>query len=250
MKIKKFFVITHFFLLLFFILAVFKPTFFYWSLLPVNLILFFISYRIISLRLDKSFIKYLILPILFINASFFYGSLLAGKFLFILFLLLAVFLLFFSYRSAVKYYFIESDRKKNLPLWSNLFGFLTVFLSSSFVYSLPYFMKIESWLLVLILSIIVFISFFQNIAVEKMPIKIDLFFSFLFLFSMVPLLWALLLMPFNYNILGLLASLFYYSALNFVVFYLKKDLTVKKVRYNLLFTFLLLLIILLGARWK
>jgi len=127
---------------------------------------------------------------------------------------------------------------------------LTVFLSSSFVYSLPYFMKIESWLLVLILSIIVFISFFQNIAVEKMPIKIDLFFSFLFLFSMVPLLWALLLMPFNYNILGLLASLFYYSALNFVVFYLKKDLTVKKVRYNLLFTFLLLLIILLGARWK
>jgi hypothetical protein len=250
MRIKKFLLLAHSFLLVFLMAAVFKPSVFYWLLIPVNSILFIISYRIINLKPDRSFLKYLILPILFVDSCFFYGSLLPSRLLFALLLFFSVMLLYYYYRSAVKYCFIESDRRKNLPFWSNLFGFLTVFLASSFIYGLPYFINIHNWLLLLILASVLFVSFFHNLSVEKKIIQTDLFFSFFFLFSVFPLLWSLLLMPFNYNILGLIVSLFYYSGLNFTIFYLNKELTVKKIRYNLIFIGLFLLLILLGAKWK
>ncbi len=250
MRIKKFLLLAHLFLLFFLMIAAFRPSIFYWVLLIANIILFFISYRIVKLKPGSGFLKYLILPILFVNACFFYGSLLASKFLFILILFFSVLLLFYYYRSAIKYCFIESDRRKNLPFWSNLFGFLTVFLSSSFLYGLPYFINISVWLILSILLIVLFVPFFHNLSVEKKTIQTDLFFSFFFLFSIFPLLWALLLMPFNYNVLGLLVSLFYYSSLNFTVFYLNKELTVKKLRYNLIFISLFLLLVLLSAKWK
>lgn len=250
MKIKKFFIVTHFLLFLIFSLATVKTGIFYWSLLAANLVLFFVSYKIISLRLHKDFLRYLVLPILFINSCFLYSSLLINRFLVFVFLLSSVLLLFYYYRSAVKYYFIESDRKKNLPFWSNLFGFLTVFFAGSFIYGLPYFIKINSWFMVLALSLVLFVSFFQNVSVEKSSLKNNLFFSTLFLFSVVPLLWSLLFLPFNYNVSALIVSLLYYSSLTLSVAYCKKDLTLKKIRYNLIFVFIMLLLVSLSAKWK
>ncbi|PKM91709.1 hypothetical protein CVU82_00685 [Candidatus Falkowbacteria bacterium HGW-Falkowbacteria-1] len=250
MKIKRLFIVCHLLIFLLFSVAVVKPTFFYWVLLSSNLILVFISYRIIALRSDKSFLRYLILPVFFINSCFFYSSLLVSKLFIFLILFSAVLLLYYYYKSALKYYFIESDRKKNLPFWSNLFGFLTVFLGSSFIYGLSYFIKINNLILTLLLLVILFLSFFQNIFIERYSGRANLFFSFLFLFSLAPLSWSIFLLPFNYNVSGLIISLIYYSALSFVIFYFKKELTVKKIKYNLLFVGFVLLVTLISVKWR
>lgn len=250
MRIKKFLLLTHFLLLFFLLFAVFVPRSFYWILLVVNFVLIFISYRIIRLKPQKSFLKYLILPIFFINACFFYGSLLASKLLFVLILFFSVLLLFYYYRSFIKYCFTDSSRKENLAFWSNLFGFLTVFLASSFLYGLSYFIKIPIWLSLFSFLIVLLIAFFHNLSLEIKSRQNNLFFSFFFLFSIFPLVWSLFLMPFNYNVLALIISLFYYSSLNFINFYLNKNLGFKKLRYNLIFISLFLFLVLLSAKWK
>lgn len=250
MKIKKLFIICHSLIFLLFSAAIIKPALFYWVLLFFNIILIFLSYRIIALRSDKNFLRYLILPIFFINSCFFYSSLLISKFFIFLILFSAILLLYYYYKSALKYYFIESDRKKNLPFWSNLFGFLTVFFGSSFIYGLPYFIKINNLILIILLLIILFLSFFQNILIERYPRRANLFFSFLFLFSLAPLLWSIFFLPFNYNVSGLIVSLAYYSALSFLIFYFKKELTIKKIKYNLLFVAFILLVTLISVKWR
>lgn len=250
MRIKKILVAIHFLIFLVVFLGIIKSSLFYFSLLFLNLILFFLSYKIIILRGKINFSQYLILPIFFINSVFFYSSLLSSRLLSLGLLLISVLFLFYYYKSSIKYYFAESDKKKNLPLWSNLFAFLTIFFGSAFVYSLPYFIRVDNWLLIICLNLILFLAFFQSMYIEKFPIKTIVFFSVLFLFCLNPLFWSLFLLPFDFNVLAFIISLVYYLSLSFVVFYLKKELSFKKIKYNIGFFIFILLLVFLGISWR
>ncbi|MFA5420557.1 MAG: hypothetical protein WC280_00820 [Patescibacteria group bacterium] len=249
-KIKKISIFVHFLVFLLFFIVILKPSFFYWSIAISNIIIIIFSYSIINLRGRSGFARYLILPIFFINLSFLYSSLLASKAVAIFVLFSATFLLFYYYRSALKYYFIESDKKKNLPVWSNLFGFLTVFIGSAFIYGLPYFLKINYFLLAIFLSVLIFVSLFHNIKIESDSSRKAFMFSLVVLFSLIPISWFIFFLPFNYNVLALILSLFYYNALMFIVLYAEKSLSVKKIKYNIVFSLIFLFLILVSVNWR
>lgn len=224
---------------------------FYYILIAFNILFLFYSFSFKKIISEKRDYWFFVLPGLFLNSLLFYSSLLVSKFYIILFIVVG---LFISY-----YYFLEL--KKRLPrknslksnsvsTWSDVLGLLFLFLAASFFYGLTYFLNIDNWILFLAISVVLLVSSWQNIFLVKENIKITIFFGSLFLFSVLPLVWILFFLPFNFNILGLLLSLCYYLGLSLIRFYLGRGLTIKKIKYNLTFIILLLIITLLLVKWR
>jgi hypothetical protein len=249
-RIKKTSILIHSLVFALFFIVVLEPGFFYWALAINNVLILLFSYLIINLRGRRGFARYLVLPIFFINLSFLYSSLLTSKPLVAFFLFSSTFLLFHYYKSALKYYFIESDKKKNLPIWSSLFGFLTVFLGSAFVYGLPYFLRINYILLAILLFILLFVALFHNIKLEIRSNKKSLLFTTIALFSLAPISWFIFFLPFNYNVLALILSLTYYNALMFITLYVDRNLSNKKIKYNIIFSLIFLALVLAIVNWR
>ncbi len=229
------------------------PNLYYWSLLVFNVIFLIFVLMFNSILLDKKRLSFFILPFLFINSLALYSSLLINKWLIFGIVLLAM---FFSY-----YYFVEFRLRLNRDfdfnlgnffVLSDVEGLLLVFLGASFIYSLPYFLNFKNWMLLIIIVLILFFAIWQNILiVNKQKQKQEtLRSSFLFLLVLLPIVGSLFFLPFNFNVLGLILTLCYYTGLSFIRFHLSETLTNKKIKYNLIFIIVLLLTIFLTVRWR
>ena len=229
------------------------PNLYYWSLLVFNVIFVIFILMFNSILLDKKRLSFFVLPFLFINFLSFYSSLLINKWLIFGIVLLAM---FFSY-----YYFVEFRLRLNrdfdfnlgnFSVLSDVEGLLLVFLGTSFIYSLPYFLNFKNWILMIIIMLVLFFAIWQNILiVNKQKQKQEtLKSSFLFLLVLLPIVGSLFFLPFNFNILGLILTLCYYTGLSFIRFHLSETLTNKKIKYNLIFIIVLLLTIFLTVRWR
>ncbi|HPT08725.1 MAG TPA: hypothetical protein PLE28_03485 [bacterium] len=227
------------------------PSVYYWSLLVFNLL--FIVFVLIfnKILLDKKRLIFFVLPWLFINSLSLYSSLLINKILIIILLFLG---LIISY-----YYFAEFRQRLNrdfnfnfgnFSILSDIEGLSLVFLGSSFIYGLVYFLSVKNWILLLTILTILFFTIRQNIFIIKKQVNETLLASFLFLLALIPIVGALFFLPFNFNILGLILSLCYYGGLNFVRFYLSDSLTNKKIKYNLIFIIASLIIVFLTISWR
>ncbi|HOZ53120.1 MAG TPA: hypothetical protein PK142_00390 [bacterium] len=224
---------------------------FYWILISFNAVFFFYFLRFKKIIAEKKDYLFFILPGLFINSLAFYLSLLISKFYIILFLIVGLMVSFYYFSGLKKRVFrknvLGSD---SLSIWSDVLSLLFLFLTASFFYGLTYFLNINNWVLFVFISLMLLVSSWQNIFLAKESFKTTIFFGSLFLFSVLPLVWILFFLPFNYNILGLLLSLCYYLGLSLIRFYLTKGLTIKKIKYNLIFIISLLIIILLLVKWR
>lgn len=229
------------------------PNLYYWSLLVFNVIFLIFVLMFNSILLDKKRLSFFILPFLFINSLALYSSLLINKWLILGMILSAM---FFSY-----YYFVEFRLRLNrdfdfnlgnFSVLSDVEGLLLVFLGASFIYSLPYFLNFKNWMLLIIIVLILFFAIWQNILiVNKQKQKQEtLRSSFLFLLVLLPIVGSLFFLPFNFNVLGLILTLCYYTGLSFIRFHLSETLTNKKIKYNLIFIIVLLLTIFLTVRWR
>lgn len=227
------------------------PTLYYWSLLVFNLL--FIVFVLIfnKILLDKKRLIFFVLSWLFINSLSLYSSLLINKWL--------IALLLFTGLSISYYYFVEFRQRLNrdfnfnfgnFSILSDVKGLLLVFLGSSFIYGLVYFLNVKNWVLLSAILIILFFTIRQNIFIVKKQAGETLLASLLFLTALLPIVGSLFFLPFNYNILGLILSVCYYFGLNFIRFYLSDSLTVKKIKYNLIFIIALLIVIFLTISWR
>lgn len=250
MRIKKFFLVSHVSLFFILMLSMLQPSWLYWLLIFININMAIISLKLSKVRSKDIFLKYLLIPIIMLNSVYLYTGLLVSNWLIFAFLSLAVILSYYYYRSAIKYYRIETDKKKNLPMWSSVFSLLSVFFAGAFLYGLPYFTNINTLFLILVLALVIFICSFQNLVVESDSYHLSFLFSVLLLFSIIPVIWSMTLLPFNYNVLSLIVSLLYYIGLNFIIFYLTKNLSIKKIRYNLLFLVVSLILIFVSVNWE
>lgn len=224
---------------------------FYWILIAFNILFLFYFFKSKKIILEKKDYWFFVLPGLFINSLFFYLSLLVSKFYIILFLIIGLSISFYYFIGLRKRFFRKSSLSSDgFSIWSDVLSFLFLFLSTSFFYGLTYFLNIGNWILFLGIFFVLLVSSWQNIFLVKENIKSTIFFGSLFLFSVLPLAWVLFFLPFNYNILGLLLSLCYYLGLSLIRFYLTKSLTIKKIKYNLIFIISLLTIILLLVKWR
>ncbi len=251
MSVKKLVALFHLFFLLVSFLAFFEPKLFYWCVLFFNLIFLLFNNRLGRLINYKKNIFYLILPWIFLNSLLFYSSLLVNKFLIIIFLTLGVLLSFYYFVGLKKHLSRRSSHSSgNFFVWTDVLGLLLVFLVSSFIYGLNYFLSVSGLFSNLVIILVLLLSVWQNISVIVRDYRSIIFLSSIFLLGIIPLIIALSFLPFNFNVLGLILSVSYYSALSFLRFYLTKSLTVKKIKFNLLFIFALLLLIFLTVKWR
>lgn len=224
---------------------------FYWILLSFNILFLFYFFRFKKIILEKKDYWLFILPGLFINGLVFYLSLLVSKFYIFIFLIAGLSISFYYFCGLKKRFSRKNSfASDSLSIWSDILSLLFLFLSASFFYGLTYFLNVSNWILFLSISVTLLVSSWQNIFLVKESIKTTIFFGSLFLFSVLPLAWILFFLPFNYNILGLLLSLCYYLGLSLIRFYLTKGLTIKKIKYNLIFIISLLIITLLLIKWR
>lgn len=251
MTIKRKIFLFHFIFFLVLSSGFILPNIFRWALLAFNLLYFFYCYKLKNISSDENKFFHFVLPWFFINGLFFYLSLLPSK-IFVWSLLVVGLVL--SY-----YYFRELKRRLigevnltsgNFSVWADVLGLLAIFLITSFSYGLTYFVNVDNWMLLIIVGLVLFFSIWQNIStVEKSPKKV-MFFSFLFLFAICPIAWSFFLLPFNYNVFGVLLSIYYYFGLSFIKFYLTSSLTMKKIKYNLIFIIAVSIVIFSTIKWQ
>lgn len=227
------------------------PFFYYQSLSLFNLLFIVFSLILGRSLIDKRRLVFFVPPWLLLNSAALYASLLSQFYLAVLILLLAGLL---SY-----YYFLGFRQRLNrdsnfnlgsFSVWSDILSLLLVFFGSSFIYALVYFLNVNIWLLGLLICLLLFIVFRQNIFIVKKDSSRILSSTLLISLALSPIVWSLFFLPFNYNFLGLILSVIYYGALNLVRFHLGETLTKKKIKYNLIFIIALLLIIFLTVKWR
>lgn len=251
MSVKKMVALFHLFFWVVLFIGFLVPHFFYWVLLIFNLSFLFFNNRLGRLANYKSSIFYLILPWVFVNGLFFYSSLLVSMVLIAILLALGVLLSFYYFIGLKKHLSRRSSSSSNnFFIWTDVLGLLSVFLVSSFVYGLNYFLNISNFTSNLIIVLVLFLSAWRNISVILRDYKNIIFLSSIFILGFIPLVVAISFLPFNFNVLGLMLSVFYYSALNFLRFYFSNSLTIKKIKFNLLFVIAILLIIFLTVKWR
>ena len=248
-KRKIFLFHSVFFLILF--LGFLLPKFYYYFILFFNLSYFFLVYKLKKLFIQRKNIVYFILPILFLNSLYLYLGLLIYSFWINLFLFLGI---------NISYYYFKELRRLlkrgagsnlgNFSIWTDVLGLLSVFFISSFTYALGHFIPFNDLILMLLLIFYLFFYFCQNILNINISNPRIVLFTLIFLFSIIPIIWSIFLLPFGYNILGLILSICYYSALSFMKFYLQNSLTNKKIKYNLIFIISIFIVIFLTINWK
>ncbi len=245
---------TLFFHLLFFVIfvaAFWLPGFYYYMISLFNVVFIVYSYLIGRLIKRNRNLLYFILPLIFMNGIFFYSSTLVNIFFVLSFLSVGLFLSYHYFRGTGKYFLRDGNIvNDNFLAWTDALGLLSVFLASAFIYGLNYFLNISNWLLLLVIVIISFLVFWQNIFVVSKDYNKSIFFSLLFSLSITPIVGVLFFFPFSPNILAILLLIVYYFSLSFMRFYLSNSLTKKKIKYNLIFIIALFIVLFLSIKWR
>ena len=251
MSVKRKFFLFHCFFCLIFLVGFFVPQTYYWSILGFNVffLLFVFYLRNINSVLRKYI--YFILPGLFLNSLFLYLSLLTNKFFLVVFLLFGVSLSYYYFKELRRKLIRDADFSVGSFLgWADTVALWLVFLASSFSYALTYFLKISNYLLIIIILSVLFVSIWQSLLFIGTKLKTSLLYTILFAIALIPIAWSLFFLPFGYNVLGLILTICYYFGLSFIRFYLMDNLSLKKIKYNLIFMILSLAVLLTVVKWR
>lgn len=128
-------------------------------------------------------------------------------------------------------------------------GLVIAFFSTASLFGLQSFLSLSPWPLLAALILVLFLNTRSIAFIQGWNRPQDrILWPFLSLF-VTEIVMMLSLLPLNYLISGILSTLAYYSALNFVRLYLNNNLKGHKIRNYAWFTAISLAIILLSARW-
>jgi hypothetical protein len=250
MKIKKRVLFFHFLFFLILSSAFLWPQFYYLFFLLFFLLFAFFAYNLRDIGSSQGAYFYFILAFIFLSSLFFYSSLLLSSLSALAFLLLGLIFSFYYFKELRNNLSRESSlKKKKTFIWVDTLRVLSVFLLSSFAYSLNYFINIENYLILTIIIFVLFFSAWQSFSVHSLDRKRVLLFSFVLLLSLLPVAWTLFSLPFNYNFLGLLLLLCYYIAQKLMSLYLSASLSARNLKYNLIFIISLLVFVFLITDW-
>lgn len=251
MSVKRKIFLFHCFFCLVFLAGFFIGGAYYWSILGFNI--FFLLFVFFLRNINSGLRKYVyfILPGLFLNGLFLYLSLVVNKSFLVLCLLGGISLSYYYFKELRKRLIRDTDFSVGSFLgWADTIALLLVFLASSFAYALTYFLNVSNYILILIIVLVLFIAIWQSILFIGTKFRPSLFFTILFIIALLPVTWSLFFLPFNYNVLGLILTICYYFGLSFIRFYLSANLSIKKIKYNLIFMLMSLLVLFTMIRWR
>ncbi len=228
----------------------FFPKMIYISLVLGNLLIFFTVIQFIKVGVsDEKWWNFLILPSIFLTTLSAYSVLKNGAVIQALFFLNVVFLYF--YLRSIYYYLDKplSFHKEDFENISSAGGFISFFFISSTVYGLESFLNFSFWPLVVVLiaasSLVLYQFLFANAGGNK-NYSVYIVSAALIL---AELAWSISFLPLNFNLAGLILAIFYYLLSGLTKAHLIGKLNKKTIESYLFFSFGIILITLLTARW-
>ncbi len=229
----------------------FYPKLFFVSL-SLGLVLITFGLKMLASKNKKRFWpSYLITPF-FLWLSFSTYSSLASNSLLIQIVFVILFILLFSYFKNI-YYYLFSNKEEfvgRLETFSFSSGILIVFTSFSSIYTLPLFINLPQLLPFLLVLPFIFALFFQNYFYRLNHLKKEfLIFSGINALILSQLSWALSLLPLRPDVLGFLVALGFYFLANVFKLSLKDELNRRSLKWVMVITAVLSIMLLLSSRW-
>jgi hypothetical protein len=223
----------------------FRAGLFFWVLAISNLLLLLAVTRITGKRITSwEFWNFSIFPVLFSSSLAVYSLLVVNQ---IVVQLLFVISLGFNYFYLKNIY--RGERNEFLENISSYGNLLTMFFSLSSIYGLASFLGWPIWMLALGATAIIFVIVYQIFWANQ--IKADNVLAYVSLISLLltQLIWAIYFLPFNYNALGLIATICYYLIIGLVKLTLAEKLTNRNLKLYLALGSVFLILIFLTAKW-
>jgi hypothetical protein len=232
-------------------LFLFQPNWFFIAISAAVLIIVINVKQIVVKHSKRFWPQFILSPILFHLAAVFFSSILINQVLIqFVFLIEAGFL--FVYFKNIYYYLAFGAPEREMKLRKLLLSasFLSFFAAASFLYSLPIFLNLSFWLIFCLFIFLVFLFFVQLlIFIANLKEREELLFLGVNTLILAELAGVLLLLPLNYGVRGLLLALIFYSLILFNNWRREDRLDLKSLRWPLIIGTILILIILLSARW-
>jgi len=226
------------------------PKFFYSALaLGAAVIIFSVKF-LADAKALKNWPVWFVSPLLFWLAGAVYAAILPGRFWVQAIFLMILFFLFFYFRH-LYYHFAYGapEREEKLEGWLLSGGFLTVFASSATLFGLSAFINWPFVLLFLSFIIISAVLILPFTALRKISLKKNGWLVLVSLITFGELVWAISLLPLNFNVLAFLAAIFYYFILMIIRLDWRGELKRQTLKWPVILSFVLVLISLLTARW-
>jgi hypothetical protein len=228
----------------------FKPVFFFVSL-GLGLLIITLGVKVlIKDRSSRFWPAFILSPALFFLSFSFYSAIIASQFwIQVVFLLNAWFV--FSYLKNIYYYFSFGAPERESKLRHLLISssFLSTFAVASVLYGLPIFLSWPFALLLLVFSLIsagLFGQFF--IFVKKIEREQKIFWC-LNVLVLAEIVGVISFLPLNYNVLGLLAAIVFYLLILFNDWRTENKVDYKNMKWPITIGSLIIIFILLSARW-
>lgn len=228
----------------------FYPKMIYISLILGNLLIFFAINQFIKAReSEEKWWNFMILPLIFITSLFAYSVLKSSIVIQALFILCSVFLYF--YLRLIYYRLIQplSFRKEEFENICSAGGFISFFFIASVIYGLESFLNISFWPLMILLIAGSSLLLYQFIFISTEVRKNYWVYVTAATLVLVELAWSISFLPLNFNLAGLMLSIIYYLLSGLIKSHLLNSLTKKSVESYLFFSFSIIFITLLTARW-
>ncbi len=228
----------------------FKPNFFFVAL-GLGVLIITLAVRYLTKQQNLRFWPVFILPpALFFLSFSFYGAIIISQFwIQVIFLLIVWFV--FSYLQNIYYYFSFGAPERETKLQRLLMSgsFLTAFALAATLFGMPIFLSWSIWLLLLFFTLASFILFGQFLILAKEITREQKIFWGINVLVLVEIAGAFFLLPLNYNILGLLLAIIFFLLTLLDEWRLAGRLNTKNLKWPLILTTLIIVFILLSARW-
>jgi len=227
-----------------------QTAWFYYLLIFCNLIIFSLYYFAQAAKITKDWFKVLALPLLFLNSTILYSSILTNNSLIQLIYLFFLLALFIYLRNLYIYFFKPLKYKsQSLENANFLISFIVIFYSVGGILSLKNFIDLDLWQIIIPISIILFLMLFQLFWFYKIKFKNNLFFSIIIAFTLTEIVLASTYLPHTYSIIGLIIAILFYVSVGLSLLELTYKLTRKQVKIYLSLSIISLLLIFLSSSW-
>jgi hypothetical protein len=229
---------------------VFFPRFFFVSLALGGLLIVVSTKQLAAKdrRLDWPLFFYF--PLIFFLSSSLYETLIPNFYIVQALILLNVYFVFVYFNNL--YYFFRygaPDRIDRLDTFLMAGSVLSVFFLAASAYGLPVFLGWSFWPLLAAFSLLTLPFFFQPFILGTLNLRKNWPFFLSAFFIMGQLAGVVYLFPFSFNILGLLTAIFFYLLFLVVRLFIRGRLSGQVIKFPLISGFIMIIILLLTARW-
>jgi len=213
-------------------------------------LVFVVRYLALRSSLGKKWFIHALLPFLLFASLSLSAAILVNRLLVqVIFVFLILFLS--RYLKLLYNFWIKNDLKQidRLPNFSLSAGLLIIFSAIFNIYSLQVFVSWSTWSLFLLSCLTVILVTYHNWQICQMNIKENINLFAIVNLLLIETIAVLFFWPFNYQLLALVVVLIYYVLINCARLYLSANLDKAKIKFYLIFSAAVFVVLILSARW-